>query len=169
MGSYDLALEGLLACIAEEHHDALGLCWPIHVAPFAVHLVLLADASGIPKGLAERVYADLQANSVEVLYDDREERAGVKFADADLLGVPIRLTVAQRALSQGGVELRLRSRGETERIPPERVVPRVLELRAWLGSAQVPETEGRLRQPAGSGSEGSLGGPEDRERTREEE
>jgi len=139
MGSYGIGVGRLLACIAEEHHDSLGLCWPITVAPFTVHLVLLQDASGKPSEVAEALYEDLRASSVEVLYDDRADSPGVKFTDADLIGVPIRLTVAKRALAQGGVELRLRTTGLTELVPPNRLVSRVLELQTSLRRALAGE------------------------------
>lgn len=135
MGSYGMGVGRLLACIAEEHHDSLGLCWPISVAPFSVHLVVLQDASGKPSEVAETLYKDLRANSVEVLYDDRADSPGVKFTDADLIGVPIRLTVAKRGLAQGGVELRLRTTGQTELVPANRLVSRVLELQTSLRRA----------------------------------
>ncbi|MGD0575072.1 MAG: proline--tRNA ligase [Anaerolineales bacterium] len=139
MGSYGMGVGRLLACIAEEHHDSLGLCWPISVAPFSVHLVVLQDASGKPSEVAETLYEDLRANSVEVLYDDRADSPGVKFTDADLIGVPIRLTVAKRALAQGGVELRLRATGQTELVPANCLVSRVLELQTSLRRALAGE------------------------------
>ncbi len=108
MGSYGIGLGRLLACIAEEHHDERGLCWPVSVAPFSVHLIGL-DAQA--RDTAEQLYASLTEAGVDVLYDDREERPGVKFADADLMGMPLRVTVSRRSLAGGGVELRQRSGG----------------------------------------------------------
>ncbi len=118
MGSYGIGVGRLLACIAEAHHDEHGLTWPITVAPFQVHLVLLRG-KGTPQAeeTADKLYADLQAAGIEVLYDDREDSPGVKFNDADLIGIPIRITVSERALSQGGVELKLR------REPTKVIVP----------------------------------------------
>jgi prolyl-tRNA synthetase len=104
MGSYGIGVGRLLACVAEEHHDEQGLIWPISVAPYQVYVVALQGS----EEAAERLYAGLQAASVEALYDDRDERAGVKFNDADLIGIPIRLTVSKRSLEAGGVELKLR-------------------------------------------------------------
>ncbi len=118
MGSYGIGVGRLLACIAEAHHDEHGLCLPLAVAPYHVHLVLLP---GQPEtaAAAEALYAELQAAGIEVLYDDRDERAGVKFNDADLIGIPLRLTVSQRSLAQGGIEAKLRTSTEREIVPQE--------------------------------------------------
>ena len=118
MGSYGIGSGRLLACVAEDHHDANGLCWPITVAPFHVHLALLPDASGQAAAAADDLYAQLQAAGVEVLYDDRDERPGVKFKDADLMGMPLRVTVSERSLKQGGVELKRRDSNERGGIVP---------------------------------------------------
>jgi prolyl-tRNA synthetase len=118
MGSYGIGSGRLLACVAEAHHDANGLLWPITVAPYHVHLVLLPDASGQAAAVAGQLYADLQAVGVEVLYDDRDERPGVKFKDADLIGLPLRLTVSERSLKQGGLELKRRDSDERGGIVP---------------------------------------------------
>jgi prolyl-tRNA synthetase len=114
MGSYGIGAGRLLACIAEEHHDEYGLRWPISIAPFQVHLVALAGkSSGFPTSqTAEDLYLALQQAGIDVLFDDREESPGVKFNDADLIGIPLRLTVSERALKQGGVEFKRRAEGE---------------------------------------------------------
>ncbi len=109
MGSYGIGLGRLLACIAEEHHDERGLVWPVSVAPYQVHLVGLASKDGEAEKTAASLYAALTAAGVEVLFDDRAVSAGVKFADADLIGLPVRATIGERSLRQGGVELKLRS------------------------------------------------------------
>ena len=118
MGSYGIGVGRLLACIAEEYHDEHGLTWPVTVAPYQIHLVLLRG-KGSPQAeeTADRLYADLQSAGMEVLYDDREESPGVKFNDADLIGLPLRLTVSERALSQGGVECKLRTSSEKTILP----------------------------------------------------
>jgi len=105
MGSYGIGVGRLLACLAEEYHDGQGLKLPISTAPYQVHLVSLVKEAEV----GERIYNQLQEAGVEVLYDDRKESAGVKFADADLIGVPIRLTVGNRSLKEGKVEVKLRS------------------------------------------------------------
>lgn len=118
MGSYGIGSGRLLACIAEAHHDQQGLIWPISVAPYQVHLVEL-EGKGDDQAhrLSEKLYQDLKLNQVEVLYDDRHESPGVKFNDADLIGVPIRLTVSDRSLKSGGVEFKLRHQREKKIIP----------------------------------------------------
>jgi len=120
MGSYGIGVGRLLACIAEEHHDEKGLVWPITVAPYAVHLVSLGQA-----GAAGRVYALLRQASIEVLYDDREESPGVKFNDADLVGMPIRITVSSRAMAQGGVEMKRRDQSDKEIVSESSLVERL--------------------------------------------
>jgi prolyl-tRNA synthetase len=123
MGSYGIGVGRLLACIAEEHHDEHGLIWPVTVAPFQVHLVLLRG-KGTPQAeeIADKLYADLQTAGIEVLYDDRDESPGVKFNDADLIGLPVRVTVSERALTQGGVEMKLRSDPARSVIPLDAAV-----------------------------------------------
>ncbi len=104
MGSYGIGSGRLLACLAEEHHDEQGLIWPITIAPFHVHLLALRGG----EQTAEEVLEALTAVGIEVLFDDRDETPGVKFADADLIGIPIRVTVSKRSLESGGAEVKLR-------------------------------------------------------------
>jgi prolyl-tRNA synthetase len=126
MGSYGIGIGRLLACVAEQHHDEAGLIWPITVAPYPVHLVLLAGrGSSETAEVAERLYAELESAGVQALYDDRLESPGVKFNDADLIGLPIRLTVSDRAMQAGGVEFKRRDRTEREVVPFETIVQRV--------------------------------------------
>ena len=124
MGSYGIGVDRLIACIAEEHHDERGLVWPASVAPFAVHVCALGD-----EGLeaAGAIAENLEGEGLDVLVDDRGERAGVQFADAELIGCPVQVTVSKRSLAAGGVEVKLRS--EPER-PPEVVPPD--ELASWV-------------------------------------
>jgi prolyl-tRNA synthetase len=143
MGSYGIGVGRLLACVAEEHHDDHGLIWPVTVAPYQVHLVLLRG-KGTPQAeeTADKLYAGLQAAWVEVLYDDRDESPGVKFNDADLIGLPIRLTVSERALAQGGVEMKLRSQTEKVIIPLDEMAARIRSeltaLEAEIASKVLP-------------------------------
>ncbi|HEX6386301.1 MAG TPA: proline--tRNA ligase, partial [Anaerolineae bacterium] len=118
MGSYGIGLGRLLACVAEHHHDEQGLVWPITVAPYQVHLVALRGG----EEAAESLYSQLQVAGIEILYDDRDESPGVKFNDADLIGVPIRLTVSRRSLAESGVEVRLRHKPEGTVVPLPEVV-----------------------------------------------
>ncbi len=127
MGSYGIGVGRLLACIAEEHHDEKGLAWPAAVAPYPLHVVVLGSKTGQTEALAAELETCLQAAGIEALVDDRQESAGVKFMDADLIGLPLRLTVSERALKQGGVEFKRRS-GEEKWIvslPLENVVAEV--------------------------------------------
>ena len=114
MGSYGIGSGRLMAVIIELHHDEAGIKWPITVAPYQVILVSLAtEKTPEVTEAAEKLYADLLAAGVETLYDDREERAGVKFNDADLIGIPIRLTLGAKGLKNGVVEGKLRRNGES--------------------------------------------------------
>jgi prolyl-tRNA synthetase len=126
MGSYGIGIGRLLACVAEEHHDEHGLIWPVTVAPYQVHLVLLRG-KGSPEAehVAEKLYADLITAGIEVLYDDRDESPGVKFNDADLIGLPVRITVSERALGQGGIELKPRTQPDKTIVPLEETVARL--------------------------------------------
>jgi prolyl-tRNA synthetase len=105
MGCYGLGISRLLGCLAEEHRDDRGLCWPASVAPFDVHVLAIGEE---PAVVAEELYEELRLAGLEVLLDDRGERAGVQFADADLVGAPLRVTVSQRSLSAGGAEVKPR-------------------------------------------------------------
>jgi prolyl-tRNA synthetase len=121
MGSYGIGVGRLLACIAEEHNDERGLIWPITIAPYQIHLVALKGG----EEAANSLYIALESNGFEVLYDDRDESPGVKFNDADLIGIPIRLTVSKRSLKQGGVELKFRQEPQLIFVPLNEVPQRV--------------------------------------------
>lgn len=138
MGSYGIGSGRLMASIVEEHHDKYGLIWPITVAPYDVHLIVLhkkakkqdggsseKERDFDPKAIAEELYEQFQAAGIETLFDDRDERPGVKFNDADLIGNPIRLTVSERALESGGVEVKRRDREEKNIIPLEDILTHV--------------------------------------------
>ena len=109
MGSYGIGIGRLLACLAEEYNDESGLKLPISVAPYQVHLISLVKDTAI----GEQIYEELTKAGLEVLYDDRKESAGVKFADADIIGIPVRLTIGNRSLKEGKVEVKIRATGET--------------------------------------------------------
>jgi prolyl-tRNA synthetase len=129
MGSYGIGVGRLLACVAEEHHDDRGLIWPESIAPYPVHLVVLAGKTMDTTGIAESLEKQLTEAGLEPLFDDRAESAGVKFNDADLIGLPLRITVSERALKQGGVEFKRRDGGEPWIVPVEEVVQAVRQLR----------------------------------------
>ncbi|MFC8716118.1 proline--tRNA ligase [Kitasatospora sp. NPDC057198] len=116
MGSYGIGVERVLAALVEAHHDERGIRWPAAVAPFDVVLTVLPDKGGAVAEAAERLYGELGAAGVRVLLDDRAERPGVKFADAELIGVPRRLTVGARSLAAGVVELTDRADGAVREV-----------------------------------------------------
>jgi len=129
MGSYGIGTGRLMAVIVEQHHDEQGIIWPAQVAPYQVYLVSLGrDTSEATTQAAEALYADIQAWGFEVLYDDRDERPGVKFNDADLIGAPMRATVSQRSLAQGGVEVKRRDAAERTVVPPDELAGEIQRL-----------------------------------------
>ena len=128
MGSYGIGIGRLLACLCEEYNDEKGLKLPIQVAPYQVNFIsLIKDTEA-----AEKIYAELEAAGIEVLYDDRKETAGVKFADADLIGVPVRITLGNRSFAEGKCEVKLRGSDEVQLFDLDRIVPEVKELLAKL-------------------------------------
>ena len=135
MGCYGIGVGRLIACIAEECRDERGLIWPATVAPFDAYLVGLDLDDAVVREAAEALYRDLTAAGIDVLYDDRDDRAGVKFNDADLIGLPLRLTVGRRALAQGAVEVRGRKSGETAMVPVAEAVAQVRDEIARLRGA----------------------------------
>ena len=125
MGSYGIGVGRLLACIAEEHHDERGLRLPVAIAPYPVHLTVLRGSDSSAGEVAERVYGSLEAVGIGVLFDDRGERPGVQFADADLIGLPVRLTVSERSLKAGGIELKRRDLAEARIVAEDTLIPEV--------------------------------------------
>ena len=120
LGQYRLDVDQLMMSIIEQHHDEAGIVWPESVAPFDVHLLRLGKAQETI-ATADQLYAELQAAGKEVLYDDRDESAGVKFADADLIGVPLRVTVSDKSLKAGGAEVKRRNSTEKSIVPVESI------------------------------------------------
>jgi prolyl-tRNA synthetase len=112
MGCYGIGVSRLVATAVEQHHDDFGIAWPISVAPYQVHLVQLGDGERVQAAVCD-LEAGLEAQGLELLVDDRDERPGVKFKDADLIGIPLRVTVGDRGLDKGQVELKRRSRKES--------------------------------------------------------
>ncbi|GAB6935728.1 proline--tRNA ligase [Calditerricola yamamurae] len=124
MGCYGIGVTRVVAAIIEQHHDENGIIWPVSVAPFAVHVVPVNWKDEAQRAAAERLYAAFNAAGIEALLDDRDERAGVKFKDADLIGLPLRVTVGGK-VADGLVELKVRATGEQEDVPLDEVVERV--------------------------------------------
>ena len=127
-----LDLGRLLECIAEAHNDEHGLLWPAAIAPFDVELISLGSAGTEVFDETLRLSERLAAAGIDVLFDDREERAGVKFADADLVGAPLRVTVSTRGLESGSVEMKLRSQAEKRAIPRTDAAALIMETIAAL-------------------------------------
>ncbi|MYL33179.1 proline--tRNA ligase [Pontibacillus yanchengensis] len=111
MGCYGIGISRTMASIVEQYHDENGITWPKQIAPYQVHLLALNIKKEDQKELADRIYETLKQAGIEVLYDDRKERAGVKFADSDLIGIPLRITVGKHA-GEGYVECKERASGE---------------------------------------------------------
>ena len=133
MGSYGIGVERAMAAIAEVHHDDDGLKWPVQVAPAEVDVVMVSVRDDEVRAAAESIYAELQAAGADVLLDDRDERPGVKFKDAELTGIPFRISVGSRDLADGVVEVVTRQTGEKERVPVDQAAKHVQSLLA--GSA----------------------------------
>jgi prolyl-tRNA synthetase len=128
LACYRLHLDRLLAAAAEIHRDEHGLVWPSAIAPYQAYLMTLGKRSEGVDRAADRLWAELSGAGVAVLYDDRDERAGVKFNDADLIGAPLRVAVGERGLKDGVVELKLRRGGEVEPVRLEHLVERATDL-----------------------------------------
>jgi prolyl-tRNA synthetase len=124
-GSYGIGVSRLVGAIIEASHDEKGIVWPESVTPFHVGLVNLRQGDAAADAACEKLYAELQAAGLEVLYHDTDERAGAKFATIELIGLPWRITVGPRGLERGVVELTYRRSGETEELSPETAVARL--------------------------------------------
>jgi prolyl-tRNA synthetase len=122
MGCYGIGSGRLLSCIIEEHHDEHGIRFPISVAPYHVYCVAMSQREPEVAAIAERLYHDAWQHGVEMLLDDRDATPGVKFNDADLLGLPLRLTIGPRSLKAGGAELKHRNVNDTRIIPLDEVI-----------------------------------------------
>ena len=127
MGCYGIGIGRTAASSIEQNHDVKGIIWPVPIAPFHVHLLPLSQSAQVTHA-AQSLYDSLTQAGIEVLWDDRDERAGVKFNDADLIGAPYHLVIGEKGLAQGTVELKERKTGEVKRIAPEAVLPTVSAL-----------------------------------------
>jgi prolyl-tRNA synthetase len=119
MGCYGIGITRVAAAAIEQNHDADGIAWPMSIAPYQVALLTLQAKDAAVVAAAERIYQELRAAGVEVLYDDRDERPGAKFKDADLLGIPLRLAIGKKSLADGKVELKPRRAKEAELVPAD--------------------------------------------------
>jgi prolyl-tRNA synthetase len=120
MGCYGMGPSRVMGTVVELCHDDAGITWPKNIAPYQVHLIGL-------DGLGEDLYQELLSKNIDVLFDDREVSAGTKFADADLIGIPLRLVISKRSQEKGGIEYKLRSQKESEIIKPEDLVSKIIK------------------------------------------
>jgi len=128
MGCYGIGLDRLLAAAIEQNHDDNGIIWPMSIAPYHIYLCPLYLENQKVEATAEKLYAELEAQGLEVLFDDRRESPGVKFNDADLLGIPIRVTISPRTLEKNSVEIKRRSEKEAELVPLKGIAGKLKEL-----------------------------------------
>ena len=127
MGSYGIGVGRAMATIAETHHDDKGLIWPISVAPYEAVLTVVNMSHEISRQLATSWHDELTEAGVDILLDDRDIRPGVKFADAELVGIPFRITIGPKGLDNGRVELTHRSTGVTSEVLLKELVQMLLE------------------------------------------
>lgn len=132
MGSHGIGVSRLVGAIIEASHDEKGIIWPEGVTPFHVGIVNLRQGDAETDAACAGIYAGLQALGLDPLYDDRNERAGAKFATMDLIGLPWRITVGPKGLKNGVVELVSRRTGESEELPPEQAVEKIARIYAYL-------------------------------------
>ncbi len=118
MGCYGIGISRTAAACMEQNHDEKGMIWPLPIAPFHVHLLPLSKSDQV-KELTQSLYATLIDQNIEVLWDDRNERAGVKFNDADLIGAPFQVTIGEKGLAKGTIEVKHRKTGEIQTLKPE--------------------------------------------------
>ena len=134
MGCYGIGISRTLAAIVEQHHDEYGIVWPLPVAPYEVSVIAL-DKKGEAFDEAERIARELAAAGLDVVFDDRAERPGVKFADNDLMGFPYQIVVGKRGLANGSVECKDRATGERSDIELEGIVAHVTQMVASARSS----------------------------------
>jgi prolyl-tRNA synthetase len=127
MGSYGIGIERSMAGIAEVSHDEAGIIWPVAVAPFEVVVTVVKPKQVECAEAGERIYEALVGAGIDAIIDDRDERPGVKFKDADLVGIPYRVTVGPKGLADGVVELRRRRDGAARDLPTDRAAESVVE------------------------------------------
>ena len=128
MGCYGLGIGRTVAAAVEQNHDKDGIIWPRPLAPYEVSLISLGGHDPEVAKTADSLYSQLQEKRVEVLYDDRDERPGVKFKDADLVGFPVRIVVGSKSLAEGNIELSLRKDKEKLMVPVADAVVKTMEL-----------------------------------------
>ncbi len=135
MGCYGIGVSRTLQAAIEQSFDANGIIWPAAVAPFSVEVLPINLAHAETAKVTNERVAGLEAAGVDVLVDDRDERPGVKFKDADLIGIPLRVTIGEKTLAKGQIEIKLRRTGELRAVPTADVLPAV---QAWLAELRTP-------------------------------
>lgn len=128
MGCYGIGITRTVAAAIEQHHDQDGIIWPMAIAPYQVLILPLNVSDEMTMAAADGFYKQLVDSGLEVLLDDRDERAGFKFKDADLIGIPLRLTVGEKSLSQGKVEMKLRRQNQVIKVDRDKAVPMIREM-----------------------------------------
>jgi prolyl-tRNA synthetase len=128
MGCYGIGLDRLLAAVIEQNHDDKGILWPLSIAPYQVYLCPLYKEDTKVEEVAEKLYAELEKEGLEILFDDRQDSPGVKFNDADLLGIPLRVTISPRTLAKNSVEVKKRSEKEAQLVPLKEIAQKLKAL-----------------------------------------
>lgn len=128
MGCYGIGIDRLIAAIIEEHHDSRGITWPLQVAPYQVSIIVVNSDDPAQADRGEKLYEQMVSKGIEVLLDDRAQRSGVKFKDADLIGLPIQIIVGTQSIKTGKVEIRLRKSGQEFRVLPEGAFAKIKSL-----------------------------------------
>jgi len=127
MGCYGIGITRVVAAAIEQNHDEKGIVWPVNLAPFKICVLPLAMKDQEVSETAENIYKDLINKGVEVLLDDRDERPGVKFNDAELIGIPLRVVIGKKTLAQGKIEVTVRASGESYEVDVEGCVDVLLQ------------------------------------------
>jgi prolyl-tRNA synthetase len=128
MGCYGIGVGRLLAAAIEQNHDDKGIIWPLPIAPYQIYLCpLYRDGTSVAE-MAERLYTELEAAGLEVLFDDRTESPGAKFNDADILGIPLRITISPRTLEKNSVEVKWRKEKQAIIMPLEGIMDKIKEM-----------------------------------------
>jgi prolyl-tRNA synthetase len=128
MGCYGIGVGRTVAAAIEQSYDQNGIIFPMPIAPFQVLLLPVNIKSELLRNKAEELYQGLLREGIEVLYDDREETPGVKFKDADLIGIPLRITLGEKNLKKGLIEIKKRKTAEVTLVQEERVLPQIKEM-----------------------------------------
>ena len=138
MGCYGIGINRILASAIEISHDKDGIIWPINIAPFEVLVSSVNQDDKQVAQVAENVYTQLLDRGIDVLLDDRALRGGVKFKDADLIGIPLRVTVGKRAVAEGNVEIKLRRESQSRKVPIEQATSKTIDLVNSLKEQLIP-------------------------------